>query len=443
MKRVMMLAIATSIGGLFSCPSYAEGERQTGQGWQQLTPQLRIGGSVRLRYESKQNFGFGAATAGNTQDYWLHQLRLNLNWQPNSHVSLFIEGQDARIHKASRPHNINNIKTPNIFEDHFDLHQGYVDFKIAEGDVSSRLRLGRQKLNIGALRMIASLEWVNTARVWDGIRSTTNIGKAHTIDAFATRLVPVNPLKLNNHDRTGSRLFNSGFHGIYYTNRGLIEHLQTEVYGLLRYEPVVADRIYTLGLRMAYTPGRWDTDAEFMGQTGTFGGLQHRAYALHVGAGYKIKPVRTHLGLAYNFGSGDSNPADNKHQTFDNMYPLNHAYYGFMDFFSLQNVHNLEVVAKTKLYAGLVLRSAWQGFWLAKPDSDSWYNAGAGVVRTAAFPLSSHVGDEVDITLIYKIPGHKAKVVAGYSHFFTGNYIKRTGTSKDADFVFVQTKLNF
>jgi hypothetical protein len=110
-------------------------------------------------------------------------------------------------------------------------------------------------------------------------------------------------------------------------------------------------------------------------------------------------------------------------------------------FFSLQNVHNFEAVAKTKLFAGLVLRSAWQGFWLSKPNSDSWYNAGA--VRTAMSPVSSHVGDEVDITLIYKIPGYKVKVIAGYSHFFTGNYIKQTGASKDADFVFIQAKMSF
>jgi hypothetical protein len=32
---------------------------------------------------------------------------------------------------------------------------------------------------------------------------------------------------------------------------------------------------------------------------------------------------------------------------------------------------------------------------------------------------------------------------AGYSHFFAGDYLRDTGPSDDADFVYVQTTLSF
>ncbi|MBN4082331.1 alginate export family protein [Mariprofundus ferrooxydans] len=428
----------------FTAEASNSNEQTNQTAWQQLSPSLRIGGSARYRYENKENFQFGAPTAGNNQDYWLQQLRLHMLWQPSSNVSLFIEAQDARIFQAFSGHVINNRKTPNIFEDHLDIHQAYLDITTHGSDESSRIRIGRQKFNLGALRMIASLEWVNTARVWDGIRMTSHFDKHQTLDVFSSRLVPVNPTGLNNHKTTKSRLFNSSFHGIYYTNKNqFLPHTQFELYGLLREEATVGDRVFTWGSRAAYKQGAWDADYEVMLQTGSYGNLTQRAYALHFGAGYTFDNIQTHVSTAYNFGSGDDNAADNTHQTFDNQYPLNHAYYGYMDFFSLQNMHNIEIVTQTNIAQTWKVRMAWQGFWLAKPGTDAWYNAGAGITRPASAGASHKVGDEIDITLKHTFPAISSTMYLGYSHFFTGAYIAQTGSSKDADFIFTQIKSTF
>jgi len=445
-KNLRTIICAASI--LLIIPSSVEASSDAQQvnndSWQQLSPSLRIGGSTRYRYEAKQNFQFGAPTAGNNQDYWLQQLRLHMLWQPSPHVSLFIEAQDARIFQAFSGHVINNRKTPNIYEDHLDIHQVYLDIKTGDADESSRIRIGRQKFNLGALRMIASLEWVNTARVWDGVRMTSQLNKYNTFDVFSSRLVPVNPVLLNNHKTTNSRLFNSSFHGIYYTNKEqLLSHTQFELYALLREEPTVGDRVYTWGSRAAYKQGAWDADYEVMLQTGSYGNKTQRAYALHAGAGYTFDTMQTHLSAAYNFGSGDSNASDGTHQTFDNQYPLNHAYYGYMDFFSLQNMHNTEIVAQTNIAQTWKARIAWQSFWLAKPSTDAWYNAGAGITRPASVGASRKVGDEIDITLKHKFPAISSTMYLGYSHFFTGAYIAQTDNSKDADFIFTQIKATF
>jgi hypothetical protein len=126
--RITISAIAISLM-IFSSTAAGASKQVNQDTWQQLSPSLRIGGSARYRYETKQDFQFGAPTAANSQDYWLQQLRLHMLWQVSSNVSLFLEGQDARIFQGFSGHVINNRKTPNIFEDHLDIHQAYLDIK--------------------------------------------------------------------------------------------------------------------------------------------------------------------------------------------------------------------------------------------------------------------------------------------------------------------------
>ncbi len=170
--------------------------------------------------------------------------------------------------------------------------------------------------------------------------------------------------------------------------------------------------------------------------------MRHRAYAAHIGAGLILFP-KWHLGTAYNFASGDSDSTDGKHQTFDNLYPLNHAYYGYMDFFSLQNIHNAESVITWKANTQNKFRLAYEGFWLAKATSDSWYNAGAAAIRRATGPVSSYVGSEIDATLTTRFGDWPISTLLGYSHFFAGSYISQTGSSRDSNFFYLQGKYVF
>ncbi len=154
----------------------------------ELAPGLIWGGSLRLRGEIKDDFKFDPSVRGNDEEYFLSQLRLNLKWEAADWLTFFVEGQDARIFGEEA---ISEDAVPTIFADEFDLHQGYIDLDYTLSDIPLRLRTGRQKFNFGAQRLLASLEWVNTARVWDGVRLTARTNGDRTFDAFASRLVTV------------------------------------------------------------------------------------------------------------------------------------------------------------------------------------------------------------------------------------------------------------
>ena len=409
--------------------------------WREILPGLTMGSQLRLRTESRRNARFDGALPGNDEDYLLSRFRFDLTWEPNDRIAGVVELQDARIHGERA---ISETRTPNVFADELDVHQAYLDVgSPASGAVPITLRIGRQKLVYGAQRMVSPLEWVNTARVFDGARIGVGAGPGRRLDAFATRLVPVTPTAFNDHGPTGSRMFNSQLHGVYYTDTALIAGSTVEGYWLLRRAARLDDAVRTVGARVDTRRGPWAFDGELAAQTGRHGGLEQRAALVHVGGSYATDlPGRLKFGAAFNLGSGDDDPADGVHGTFDQLYPLGHAYYGYMDLFALQNLRNTEVTVEAALPRRARLRVALHDFALLAPG-DAWYDvAGAVVHRAADAALSPRVGAELDVTI--RLPAGPLGLEAGYGRFFGGAYLRDAGFAVDtADFFYLQTMVGF
>ena len=54
----------------------------------------------------------------------------------------------------------------------------------------------------------------------------------------------------------------------------------------------------------------------------------------------------------------------------------------------------------------------------------------------------SEVGSEVDLTALIKMNKH-TNILLGYSHFFPGTFIDKTGPDEDIDFVYTQVGFDF
>ena len=428
--------------GARASASTAQAEIEEPADWREILPGLTLGSQVRLRTESRRNARFDAARPGNDEDYLLSRFRFGLTWEPTDRVTGIVELQDARIHGEQA---ISETRTPNIFADQLDFHQAYLDVASpSPGRVRASMRIGRQKLVYGSERLVSPLEWVNTARVFDGVRVGVGAGPDRKIDVFATRLVPVTPTGFNDHGPTGSRMFNSQLHGVYYTDASLLPGGIVEGYWLLRRAARLDDAVHTVGTRVETRQGPWAFDGEVAAQSGSYGGLDHRASLVHAGGSYVTAlPGRLKLGAAFNLGSGDDDPADRVHRTFDQLYPLGHAYYGYMDLFALQNLRNAEVTVEASLPRRTTLRVALHDFALAAPGTDAWYNVGGAVVhRVDGGAASSHVGNEVDVTL--RLPAGPVGLEIGYGRFFGGAYLRDADFSEDtADFFYLQTLVGF
>jgi len=321
--------------------------------------------------------------------------------------------------------------------------------------------------------LIGTSDWNNFGRTFDAVKLYFETGKMTTIDLFTSTVV-----NIYRHSFDQSDLFNGTethrdlvFSGIYFST-GAVEPITLDFYALgldqargndANFEgilglppagsaggnPMARTDFVTLGTRIKGDPkklGGFEYEGEFAFQKGEVADLDLTAFAAHIGGGYNFDcPWKPRLFAEYNFATGDDNPTDSDNGTFQNLFPTNHKFYGFMDLFSWQNLHNPELSLKAKPYKQVGLEADLHGFWLADTN-DAWYRAnGVTKVRPitpASRNADSYVGAETDLVITYQ-PVKFLTLVAGYSHFFAGDYLKATGPSDDADFGYVQSTVSF
>jgi hypothetical protein len=174
--------------------------------------------------------------------------------------------------------------------------------------------------------------------------------------------------------------------------------------------------------------------------------------------GYTLKDLwaKPRLGLEYSHGSGDRTPTDGKHQTFESLFPSYHKFYGYMDFASLQNTHDVREILQLRPHPRVSLALEGHAFWLADTH-DNFYSknglprGGIGTTPGTGYGINpsydSFVGTELDAIAGWAVTRF-AQLEVGYGHFFTGEYIRQSLSSpavgsKDADWFYVQLTMNF
>jgi hypothetical protein len=462
-------AIATPTGtGLVN--DWLRGESDFFRAWD-------LGGQFRAREEHKENFAAAGQPGamdfrriGGDPDntYLLLRSKLHLGYSPLPWFGAYVEARNSS--------STGDDRNPNPESDGaLDLHQGYISLgNTVQFPLTAKI--GRQELIYGDERLVGTSDWLNVPRVFDAAKLRFET-KDIWVDAFVSRPVLTDD---NNFNTSNDYEY---FSGVYASTRTLVPRQETQLYFLARNTGLGSPTanagatpqaggatprdIYTIGLRVKSLPGQfggWDYEAELAGQFGRYKetvsgpSLDHEAFAAHVAGGYTWKNTfgTPRLGLEYNFASGDSDPTDGKHETFDNLFPTNHKSYGYMDFVSLQNIHNLRVSGTLKPTKQLTVTLDGHAFWLADTHDSFYTVTGARRGGLAATPgngyginpnYSSYVGSEVDLIATYAVRPY-AILQGGYGHFFVGGYVSSSlaslpGGATDTDYLYAQFTFNF
>ena len=456
-----------------------------------------FGGNNRARYELKEGFGINGitgsvdfrdhgvkgATIDTYNEYFTDKLRYHIGYTAKW-WSVYGEGRSSFAMNDQRwayfttptPAGTKNSRGQGPESDTIDLHQAYVTIGNHKQFPLS-LKVGRQELSYGEERLVGAFAWNNIGRVFDAAKVRWQ-NEWFSADFFTSRVVIPEDGKFN-----ASNDYDY-FSGIYATSAKIPKHT-LDLYFLARNasasaiaaapnpqapQPSARD-IYTLGGRLKSLPGQignWDYSLEGAYQFGNFRDLRagapkarltQDAYMFIVQGGYTFADFwgTPRLGLEYDFASGDSNAKDNRHETFENLFPTNHKFYGYMDFISLQNIHDVRAIFQIKPHPRVSLAVEGHGFWLADA-TDNFYNVGGGARGgTAATPTgngyginpkySRFVGSELDIVSGVALTRF-AQLEVGVGHFFTGDYVSQSLAhknfgSKDANYLYVQTSINF
>lgn len=413
---------------------------------------LSLGGQLRERYEYFENNNFGA---GDQDDdgYFLHRWLFHADLRLGPNVRLF--GQV----KAALEDGRTGGPRPAADADEFDVQQLFVDGIVPWGGKdSTTIRFGRQDLIYGAQRLISPLDWTNNRRTFEGLKVSNVLG-AQMIDLFWVRPVIVDREEPNDGDP------NASFAGVYDTialpdllAKG--DAAKLELYGLALNQndrgavstagPIAADSdTYTVGARFAANPKPWDLDVEASYQFGDVAAGDISAWSVAVEGGYTFAaaPLKPRVYLGFDAASGDQNPADPDSERFNQLFPLGHAYFGYIDVIGRQNIIDahpgveLALLEKQSWAKKVTLRADYHLFW-RQSDDDGVFNAAGGLLRADGGSDASFVGSELDLLLNWQIDRHTAAYF-GYSHFFAGHFIESTGPDEDIDFLYAAVQFTF
>ena len=441
----------------------------------------------RLRFEDRQNnFDFDSANHSPTDDSWFEQrFRMGLIWKANATTSLQLQLQDSREWGAERP------TVPFILgaegNDALDLRLASVTF----GDPKKStvvFTLGRQILALGDERLVGPSEWNNFARTFDAGKLVWSVTPGQTIATlFVSSVVNVQGTTSGSgwkFDHSSSRDLFSGFdltHKLDAANtlEGYVLWRDKKDNNPIYIAPTatipaaaraaaaydIGQDVYTIGARYVHAPkaGAFDTEVEaaFQGgnvnrqttaATGTYAGssptLDQKAWAIHGLVGYTPAgaPGKLRFDLEYNVASGDTNRTDGTNGSFMNLFPSTHKqYYSLIDLFSWKNLREFTATARFSPLPKTTVRLDYHDVSLYS-SQDAWYRANAvATVRplnAAAQGAPSRAGEEFDLTFAWT-PRPWISLDAGLARFTAGPYLRATGASSDANFVYAQTTVKF
>lgn len=412
----------------------------------------------KMRFEGRENnFDFNSAINGPQDATWLLQrFRLGLGYQMTDWLKFYVQGQDVRELGGSRN---NDIGSPGSFgsegDDSFDILKAYVQLGDLKKGVSATV--GRQFLSYGDQRLVGPLEWLNQARTFDAIKLR------YASTSWALDIFTSSPVGFKDREFNQSQVFDdqnsqdSVFSGIYLATQWVPINITTDFYAYHKSDQGNGDFGARLGDSSFYTFGTlWKGDPKKLGgfdysmemafQTGEVSGRDLTAFAGNWTVGYNFKHAwKPRIGLQYNYGSGDGDATDGDVGTFQNLYPTNHLFYGYMDTTAWSNMHNPQLNISFSPTAKLKVMLDYHLYFNAD-NADAWRRVNNQTrVRTlnaAANNASSYRGQEFDVTAVYKWSPHVA-LQAGYSFFLAGDYLANTGASDNAHFGYLQVQFDF
>jgi len=306
--------------------------------------------------------------------------------------------------------------------------------------------VGRQLIDYNNT-IIADSEWRNQGRSYDAVVTNLHYDR-YRLGIFAASVVIPSIAGISHHEE-GNNIY-----GMYGAVERLLPNSRLEPFVLWRVQPSVAveaDGIVKTGRQDEHAYGfrfkgvaarSLDYSYEAIIERGSDGPNGIRAWAQTFGSAYRFDSLhlKPRLFAQYDYASGDRNPNNGVHGTFDTMYPTAHDRFGITGEFGWQNI----VAAR----AGITLepRRRWTvtaqylDFWLASA-TDSLYNiSGSSIVRDVTGRSGTHIGEEFDSYTWFELNRH-LNFGVGMGHLMPGSFLART--AKGPTYTYPYFAVNF
>jgi Alginate export len=383
-----------------------------------------VGGEARETYERFHNPDFGDSPQ-DPNGYWLQRLLVHGDLHFGPSVRIFadvVSGLEFGRNGGPRPF---------VDRDKLDLHQAFIDFRLAPHSPRSPvLRVGRQEIGFGSSRMVAFREGTNVSSSFDGARLTWLLEK-WTMDAFATKPVATTPGIFDDKPQHSNT-----FWGLYSTRRlSTPSSTSVDLYYLgldrksARFDQGVAREIrHTLGARFWGHQKAWNYDDESMFQFGEFGGGEIRAWRVATDTSYTFASAtwRPAPGFVADVASGDHDPNQPDLQTFNALFQSG-VYSGKAGILGPANEIRLEPYCNLHLSERISTSAGWGFFW-RESLGDGLYDIAGNLRRSGRLNQARYQGNRAISGLKWQVDRHLSMEMQ-YMYVFNGPFTRPSSTA--------------
>jgi hypothetical protein len=434
--------------------------------------------SLTTRFRTEIWDGF----AGDTDTFYGIRTRVGARYSFRDAVILFGEFQDARMYRMDSDTSgagalyrrfggsgdQSKTKTAN-------MRQVYAEVRPITGLAirggRQDIKLGTQVVNEGAWkylqvqrasqRLVGTVGWTNVERSNDGF------AVAYDTEGYNFYGFAANPTTgVFDHDSAYHRQKDIVYGGLSVTaKRGeWIDNTEIRTFFLGYNDDRPIDdgglpsdvEVYTLGYSVIGVyplgPGNVDLLLWGAGQAGKYNSQDHWAYAFIGEAGYQLSDVwsKPWLRAGVNFASGGNNEGD--HNTFFNLLPTNHLYYGFADQLAFQNLVDVFVQLMLKPHDRISINLMFHEFYLANDDDFQYFGSGAFNKQIFGYGSNTSGGEDdfgreldvvanVDICKGFSFQG-------GYARMWGGDVVDRqvaagVRSTDELDFGYLQFTFSY
>lgn len=387
---------------------------------------ISFGGHFRVRGESVRNF-LGGGPGTRRDAFLVGRAHLHADLHVGSHVRGFLEGRVADVAGRELPGGARAVD-----RDRWDLGNAFLE---ARGSAQGTLviaRVGRQELLLGRERILSPLDWANVRRIFEGASAEVRRGSV-AVTAFA-----VHPLQILAEGRDVA-LDGVSLLGSEVSWRAPTSGRMLEAALLVRSTDAVgaaagAERS-TLAARFLTPVARRELVLEVEGGVQRASGTGRVTFATMLATDLTMSPRwRGAPAITLGIDRASGTPASGtpagetaQSETWDQLYPLAHAYAGFADVLGRRNLMEERLVVQFSPRPSVRARVAFHAFQRVS-DADAAYDV-AGAVFRSAFPGTSRdVGAEVDLSVQWRLSRH-LRADGGIARFSAGRFLRETGSA--------------
>ena len=298
---------------------------------------------------------------------------------------------------------------------------------------------GAHGVKYGDQRLISPLDWSVVGRAWDGVLLRGRMSST-TLDFFLTNVKEASSGRRDQH-----------FWGLYGTCKAVPGHEldayllgrdfgnESQVSEVRGDKGNLSDR--TLGGRAKGKTGAADYSAEAAWQFGRKAGMPVRAWAAALTGGWTFSgDLKPRVGAEYDYASGDTDPADDKVQTFDPLFPFGHALQGYQDVFSWKNGHAVKLSASAAPTAATTLAADYH-YFRPRRQGASVQRLDGGFGPRQRGLSGNEIGHEVDLHAGPRCAERSSSGTAIRISSPPASCGRRRG--KDRDWAFLQATIDF